>query len=460
MIMMKQHRYGIIYFTVLFLIAGLLVLNGCGRIVKFDPGSIDQKPTKTCSDVNASKRWSFRGTAANDGRSKWNGPSTLGPGVSVNLPHEKVSGIAVGDDKTLYVAVVENNSNFNNINTGNVVVIERQGSGWTINQQAYDPYTVLGTPAVGADGTVYTVDKAGVLRARKFDTRLDKWTDKWKKVTFGGIMKFSPVITFVNSGIICEEVIVFGIGNTIYARKTADGTELWTQPVVSDTSGTVAVASNTVFVGSEAGILHALSLETGIQLDQFTPTSSSAPIHSPATHINGSGGITVVFGQGPKAGGSSEVHGLTFSGNIFSLYWKWTKPTGAQHPEIYGISGPPAISEDGSTAYALFFRDASPRDTILYAIDMTASQKGSTKWFQSSLGWNFGGTYKEAAPIIGQQGKVYFMTSTLINSVDNTGNNLVSRPYSSTIFDLPLTPPVLVNDALVYGKLGQLIIVE
>lgn len=207
---------------------------------------------------------------------------------------------------------------------------------------------------------------------------------KWSVPVGGGPVYASPAVVYnaTEATALVYEVSVDGI---VRASTTA-GVTLWTsaQSVGSGVVNSPAVDGNTLYIGSDNGVLSALDATTGAvqcsyQLPVFAPETVPGRIKSsPVVGHDGTGPI-VYFGdagQSESMGHGREwaINGVGNSAGACTV--RWMRELGKAGSRRIGSWSPPALGND-STGRPLVVFGTSQSDAAVYALD---ARDGSLVW--------------------------------------------------------------------------------
>jgi len=254
---------------------------------------------------------------------------------------------------------------------------------------------IRSSPALGADATVYVGSFDHDVYAINSDG-----TEKWTYTTDGPV-ESSPALGADGT------IYVGSNDNKVYALNP-DGSQKWVFETGGDVQSSPALgADGTVYVGSQDRTVYALNPD-GTQKWAFTASDS-------------------VYSS-PAIGGDGTIYVGSLDGNVYALNadgtQKWTFPTGN---DIYSS---PAVGADG-TIYV------GSNDNKVYALN----PDGTEKW-----AFTAGGAIR-SAPALGADGTVY------VGSFDNTVyaiNSDGTEKWTSSVGGQVWSSPALGADGTVY----------
>jgi len=274
-------------------------------------------------------------------------------------------------------------------------------------------WSLLGTPAIGVDGTVYAVAREGQLRAITPEGKV-----KWFFDFGGSAANFQES----NPAIGPDGTVYVAFGTKIYAVRP-DGSQRWVFPaagILSDVA--LAADGSVIYAASASGYLCAMKLDGNQQW--ALPLTSGSNVTGPLP------GSTVV---GP-AGTIYTVLGFLYAVDALGNK-KWSFPADLD-AAFATCEGAPALAEDG-TIYVgcganLFALDANGRErwrvplTSTTAASFTLGSNGSlflsdanrilvisSQGVTQSL-WPLD-RYTSSAGAIGADGKLYFEANPAAN---------------------------------------------
>ena len=263
---------------------------------------------------------------------------------------------------------------------------------------------VNGSPAIGADGTIYV----GSYDDNVYAINPADGSQKWKFTT-GNWVQTSPAIG-------ADGTIYIGSNDdNVYAINSADGSQKWMFITKSQVHSCPAIGvDGTIYVGSTDDNLYALNPADGSQKWMFTTggaVGSSPAIGADGTIYVGSGdnnlyAINPVDGSqkwkfttgasvwsSPAVGADGTIYVGSNDDNLYAINpadgsQKWMFTTGSQI-----MDSSPAIAADGT----IYVGSEDPSDS-LYAINPA---DGSQKWMFTT------GGKVDSSPTIGSDGTIY-----------------------------------------------------
>ena len=286
-----------------------------------------------------------------------------------------------------------------------------------------------GSPTIGADGTIYIGNNAGVLYALNPDG-----TQKWNYTT-GSSIRSSPAI----GG---DRTIYFSSGKIIYALNS-NGTQKWNYTMGdSNYASPVINADGTIYIGSYDQNLYAINPDGTLKWTYTTESgtySSGLPYSSPAIGADGTiyigsenGKIYAINPDGtlkwkykatfgnirssPSIGADGTIY-FTIDSNLFAmnpdgtLKWKYTGSGSSWST--------PAIGNNETTYFTM--------GKNVYALN----SNGTLKWTYETNSWPY-----YSSPAIGADGTIYVATEANIFALNPDGTlkwNRAGSAYASTI---------------------------
>lgn len=207
---------------------------------------------------------------------------------------------------------------------------------------------------------------------------------QWSRPVGGGPIFASPIVAR-NDTLGKALVYAVSVGGTVRAFTTA-GAPVWTSPT-NIGSGAVAspvVDGNTLYVGSDNGVLAALDATTGAlqcsyQLPVFAPETTPGRIEDSPVVGHDTTGPTVYFGDTGESeavnhGREWAINGVGNAAGACSLKWMHDLTTaGAKR---IGSWSPPALTSDSTGRALLIFGSSQPDDAV-YALD---ARSGAQVW--------------------------------------------------------------------------------
>ena len=230
---------------------------------------------------------------------------------------------------------------------------------------------------------------------------------KWSHSIDGSPVFASPTVVYNTTR---SENLVYevSIAGTAQALDATTGTPVWTQSVGSAVLDTPAIDSNTLYIGTDGGLLSALNATTGavectFQLPIFAPETAPGRIEASPVVGHDTTGPIVYFGD---TGQSESInHGREWAVNGFgnsagSCTLKWMHDLGSTAKSKHqGSWSPPALVVDSKGRTLLVFGTGQPDDAV-YALN---ASDGSTVWaFQTVV--NFPDADVGAGPTISAPG--------------------------------------------------------
>jgi PKD repeat protein len=292
--------------------------------------------------------------AKNTGQSAYNGPQsnhTLWKYLTQS--YYNYGSPAIGADGTIYTGSYDHG----------IWALNPDGTlKWNITKGGQ----IISSPAIGADGTLYLGSKNANLTALNPDG-----TTKWSYIA-GGQITGSPAIG-------TDGTIYVGCRDNKFYAINPDGTLKWyytTGGMIIPSGGSPALGSDgTIYFGSNDFKLYALNTDGTLK---WAYNTGNWIYGSPAIGSDG----TVYVGSN-----NAKLYAINSDGTL-----KWTYSTGST------IYGSPAIATDG-TIYI------GSGDNYLYALN----PDGSLRWKSIQTGTYSNGI--KGAPAIGADGTIYMSNS-------------------------------------------------
>ena len=263
------------------------------------------------------------------------------------------------------------------------------------------------SPAIGADGTVYTGSEDGNLYAIDPDTGDEIW-------------RFPAGVEIISSPAIgADDTIYFGAQNSLYAVKP-NGTLKWSFDVGNYIFSSPAISEDgrVIYVGSSNGILYALNA-TGTLKWQFQTDDKITS--SPAIGHDGLDEVVYV--------GSQDRHVYAVAADNGALKWQF-----ATNVEVYGS---PAVGADGR----VYVGECETGSAETYNFKFFCINVDGTKRWHLN-----GGTGFYSSPAIGSDDTIYVGTWD--------GNFAVFSPNGSVRWSVQTSPPSDINSSPAVGANG------
>ena len=263
------------------------------------------------------------------------------------------------------------------------------------------------SPAIGADGTVYTGSEDGNLYAIEPDTGDEIW-------------RFPAGVEIISSPAIgADDTIYFGAQNSLYAVKP-NGTLKWSFDVGNFIFSSPAVSTDgrVIYVGSSNGTLYALNA-TGTLKWQFQTDDKITS--SPAIGHDGLEEVIYV--------GSQDRHVYAVAADNGALKWQF-----ATNVEVYGS---PAVGADGR----VYVGECETGSAEIYNFKLFCINVDGTKRWQFN-----GGTGFYSSPAIGPDDTIYVGTWD--------GYLAALNPAGTRIWSVQTSPPSDINSSPAVGANG------
>ncbi|MGB9735104.1 MAG: PQQ-binding-like beta-propeller repeat protein [bacterium] len=299
---------------------------------------------------------------------------------------------AIGADGTVYT-LSRDNSLYAISPNGKLKWQYNGGLDWS-----YSIYCQPPSPAIGPDGTIYVSVLCGVTTISISSGNKQYYgTDKLYAINPDGTLKWELPVGGVPAIAVDGTVYVYSSGfitlksdGTIYTSTSGlyainpDGGLKWSYTTGNSIFSSPAIgADGTIYVGSDDGKLYAINSNGGLKWS-CTIQSSLSPAYS-VSAIGADGTIYAAASFFTSFFG--PIHGIIRAINP-NCGLKWTYPTEG------GIYSSPAIGPDGTIYVSA---DA------LYAIN----PDGTLKWVAGICRALFGCGYDDSSPAIGADGTIY-----------------------------------------------------
>ena len=269
------------------------------------------------------------------------------------------------------------------------------------------------SPAIGANGTVYTGSEDGNLYAIDPETGDEIW-------------RFSAGVAILSSPTIAvDDTIYFGTQNSLYALNP-NGDRKWSFDVGDAVFSSPAVSRDgrVVYFGSTNGILYALNA-TGTLKWQFQ--TGDKIVSSPAIGHDGIEDVVYV--------GSLDRHVYAIAADNGGLKWKFKA-----NAEIYGS---PAIGVDGR----IYIGECKVGSAESYDFKFFCLNVDGSKY------WDFsGGTGFYGSPAIGSDGKIYVGNWDGYLYALNPGGTKTWSVRTSPPSDINSSPALSAADVIYVGS--------
>jgi outer membrane protein assembly factor BamB len=230
---------------------------------------------------------------------------------------------------------------------------------------------------------------------------------KWSHTLDGSPVFASPMVAYnaTDATNLLYEVTVAG---TVEAMDASNGAEVWTKQVGAGVLDSPAIDANSLYVGTDGGLLTALDATTGAvqctyQLPILAPETTPGRIEaSPVVGHDGTGSI-VYFGdtgqsESVNRGREWAING--FGNTAGSCTPKWMHDLGSSPRSKHsGSWSPPALVVDSTGRTLVVFGTGQPDDAV-YALD---ASNGSQVWRFQTL-TNFSDADVGAGPTISAPG--------------------------------------------------------
>ncbi len=276
-------------------------------------------------------------------------------------------------------------------------VVAAQTGVWRWMFQA--DYGIVGSPAIGADGTVYIGDVGGNLYAIAGDTGAERWRAKTGAVNWSGVtiaadgtlylglnaiaaISAGGASKYLGSASGLDQSVSIGSDGTLYVGShdghvyamQPDGTPAWQTQFAAGgdlARSSPAIGSDgVIYVGSADGKLYAIGPEGTSRWNY--PTTGALNQSSPTIDRDG----TIYIGSADK-----KLHAVTPNGHAP----KWSPFTAGG-----AISSSPAVGSDGTVYFGA-------DDRKLYAL----GPDGAPRWQYQA------GSAIRSSPAVGADGTVY-----------------------------------------------------
>jgi outer membrane protein assembly factor BamB len=235
-----------------------------------------------------------------------------------------------------------------------------------------------GSPTIGADGTIYVGNSAGVLFAINSNGTL-----KWNYTTGSGSIQSAPAIG-------ADGTIYFISGKIIYALNS-NGTQKWNYTMGSSTYASPAIsADGTIYIGSSDKNLYSINPDGTLKWTYLTEPGTYSSGFSYSTPAIGADGTIYIGSE------NGRFYAINPDGTL-----KWKYKVGGN------IRSSPSIGADGTiyfTANNLFAMN--PDGTLKWIYDTPLDSRTSTSW---------------STPAIGTDGTIYFAQSYSVGALNSDG---------------------------------------
>jgi outer membrane protein assembly factor BamB len=217
----------------------------------------------------------------------------------------------------------------------------------------------------------------------------------------------SPAVAY-NATLTKTLVYDVSVSGTVRAYDTT-GAEIWTSPqnVGGGAVGSPAVDGNTLYVGSDNGVLTALDATTGAfqcsyTLPIYAPETAPGRIEDAPVVGHDITGPIVYFGDTGQSESMNHGHEWAINGvgnTAGACTLKWAHDLGSTGGKRNGSWSPPALVTDSTSRPLLVFGTSQPDDAV-YALD---ARDGSLVWRFQTLK-NFSDADVGAGPTISAPG--------------------------------------------------------
>ena len=304
---------------------------------------------------------------------------------------------AIGADGTIYVG--------STIGDGNLYAVNSDGTQkWVFAGVSADPFG--SAPAIGTDGTIYVSSLSHSIYAVTDNGA--SATQKWKFAT-GGEVFSSPAISADGN-----TIYVGSDDYNLYALNAADGSLKWKFTTGNSVGSSPAISADgkTVYVGSTDGNIYAVNSASGTEKWAFATGNSYS---SPAIGADG----TIYIGSD-----DDNLYALTDNGTKATQKWKFATGWAIEFSS-------PAIGADG-TIYV------GSQDANLYAINPA---DGTQKWAFATE------SEVDSSPAIGADGTIYAGSADdYLYAVGSAGAAPVGdQPAATTTYNSTATADIILN---------------
>lgn len=281
------------------------------------------------------------------------------------------------------------------------------------------------TPAVAADGTLYTADDYGYLYALNPDG-----SRKWAYLMSGYGTNSAPTIATDGTIYVGDDL------NYVHAVSPA-GTRKWRALLRGIIQSSAAVAADgTVYIRSDDNILHALAAENGIEKWSYRMGTPKAPTFT--SPVVGSDGTIYC------AGGDSRLYAITPNGTqkwSFGTDFIFASPAlGADGTIYFGVLAPTrrfyALRSDGTLKWEFIAGDSVSSSAAIGTDGTLYFGCNDRKLYavaaDGQLRWTFetGDAIRGTSPLIASDGSIYTGSSDgKVYCVESGGT--LRRTYST-----------------------------
>jgi outer membrane protein assembly factor BamB len=340
-----------------------------------------------------------------DGTLKWR---HTGKGRLVGSP-------ALGSDGTIYIGSTD----------GDLYAIDPNG----VEKWAFETaLPVVTCPAIAADGTIYVGSYDGHFYAVNPDG-----TKKWDFMTRGQITS--------SAAIDASGTIYFGSADGSLYAIDATGAQKWTFSTAGPVSGSPIIGGDgTIFFGGGDGHFYALTPQGVRKWDAITGGGSYGyPFPYP-------GPIYIGYGAASVSGAATATPGVLTvvdkSGKLVALTPDGTKLWSFSDPNVYFYGGGSTAMDANGVVYA------GTRNGRLFAISAGGTKKWSTLVDTST----YGGYYTVSAPAIGADGTLYVTAGGKVVAIGGTPTSVSIAVNRSRLY---LRKSVTLSGAVTPGLAGD-----
>jgi outer membrane protein assembly factor BamB len=231
---------------------------------------------------------------------------------------------------------------------------------------------------------------------------------QWSHPVGAGDPVFASPAVVYNATLAKTLVYEVSVGGTVHAFDTT-GASIWTSPqnIGAGAVASPAIDGNSLYIGSDNGVLTALDATTGalqcsFTLPTFAPETAPGRIEDAPVVGHDTTGAIVYFGDTGQSESVNHGHEWAINGagnRSGACTQKWTHDLATTGAKRIGSWSPPALGTDSTGRPLLVFGSNQPDDAV-YALD---ARDGSLVWRFQTLK-NFPDADVGAGPTISAPG--------------------------------------------------------